>query len=202
VEDPVEIQLPGICQVNINAKLNLDFSNILATFLRQDPDIIMVGEIRNLKTARMAIQAALTGHLVLATLHSNHALEAIVRLSNMGISNTDIEQTITLVIAQRLVRKLCLHCKIMNDSDSLPFSHYRAQGCDLCLEGYQGRTGIFEVMPLQDDLLNHINNDGKISTLMQHIKKQPYLYLKQIALENIKAGLTDINEIKRVLGNF
>lgn len=132
VEDPVEIELPGITQVNINAAIGLDFANILRAFLRQDPDIIMIGEIRDQETAAIAIKAAQTGHLVLATLHTNNAIEAITRLETLGIAKNNIATISTLILAQRLMRKLCHHCA--------------QNGCVECNEGYHGRIGIFEII--------------------------------------------------------
>lgn len=137
IEDPIEIEMEGINQVNINPKIGLDFASALRTFLRQDPDILMIGEIRDNETAAIATQAALTGHLVLATLHTNNASETLARLQSMEIDLYHLERSITLIMAQRLVRKLCDVCE--------------KQGCEQCQQGYTGRVGIFEMLTLNDD---------------------------------------------------
>ncbi len=158
VENPVEIYLEGINQVNVNPQIGLDFSLVLRAFLRQDPDILMVGEMRDQETAEIGIKAAQTGHLVLSTLHTNNAVESLIRLSNMGIPAYNIVSAVYLVIAQRLARCLCLHCKVI---DPLPrtillelglteqevslISIFKAHGCEKCTGGYAGRTGIFEL---------------------------------------------------------
>ncbi len=182
VEDPIEFQLKGINQVNIHPKIGLDFEMVLRTFLRQDPDIIMVGEIRDLTTAKIAIQAAQTGHLVLSTLHTNSATETIARLQSMGVPSYQLTHSLTLVIAQRLIRKLCNRCKKIEILDSKETQHiiYRAAGCEHCLQGYHGRTGIYEVL--------------SISTQQSH----SMMSLKQAGLKKVLQGMTSLIEINRV----
>lgn len=169
VEDPVEIELSGINQVNINPRIGLNFSTILKTILRQDPDIIMIGEIRDKETASIAVQAAQTGHLVLSTLHTNNASEAISRLQSMGISAYEFANITSLIIAQRLVRTLCAHCKHMD-------------GCEYCCHGYTGRTGIFELLPVEQD------------------KQYDYLKLWDAGMRKVNGGITTHAELIRVLG--
>lgn len=185
VEDPVEIQLKGINQVNINPKINLHFATALRTFLRQDPDIIMVGEIRDTETAEIAIQAAQTGHLVLSTLHTNNAIEAITRLQSMGIAPYNIASSISLIIAQRLIRKLCDKCK--------------AIGCPHCLHGYQGRTGIYEFLPITPSIAESITSNATAATLKECAKQQGFLTLREIGIEKVKQGITCFAEINRVI---
>ena len=190
VEDPIEINLPGINQVQVNNKIGLDFVTTLRAFLRQDPDIIMVGEIRDLETADIAIKAAQTGHLVLSTLHTNSAAETITRLLNMGIAQFNINSSLSLIIAQRLARKLCPHCKhenkiahnllleqgfLADELDDLVI--YTANGCKYCHKGYRGRIGIFEVMPIGKNILG----------------------LREAALNKVRQGLTSLEEINRVI---
>lgn len=174
VEDPVEIELPGINQVNINPHIGLNFAAALHTLLRQDPDILMIGEIRDKETANIAIQAAQTGHLVLSTLHTNSATEAITRLKAFNISSEDLMQSLTLIIAQRLIRKLCEHCKQHENNN------YQAIGCEYCNKGYAGRIGIFEL--LTDNL--YLDN----------------LKLWDIGLQITHSGITCHEEIERTLG--
>jgi type IV pilus assembly protein PilB len=171
VEDPVEIELPGITQVNINPRIGLDFATILRALLRHDPDIMMVGEIRDAETATIALQAAQTGHLVLSTLHTNQASESISRLESMGIPTAYFKNAISLIIAQRLVRKLCIHCKLL-------FTSVNTQSCEHCHHGYKGRTGIFELLAADSN--------------------QSQLSLWDAGLEKIQAGLTNYNELMRV----
>ena len=143
VEDPIEYELPGIGQTQVNAKIDLDFAKALRAILRQDPDVIMIGEIRDYETAQIAIQASLTGHLVLATLHTNDAASAVTRLTDMGVEPFLLSSSLLGVLAQRLVRKLCVHCKVAGEGV--------ARGCAHCGHtGYQGRTGIFELMVAND----------------------------------------------------
>ncbi len=199
VEDPVEIQLKGINQINIHPKIGLHFSTILRTLLRQDPDIIMVGEIRDAETAEIAIQAAQTGHLVFSTLHTNNAYDAIIRLQSMGIPNYNIACSVSLIVAQRLVRKLCESCK-HPDSISpatllsinfppalLPCIIYSAVGCQHCFQGYHGRIGIYELLP--------INNQDLTTTTVE-------TSLKYAGFEKVAQGITTLIEINRVIQMF
>lgn len=186
VEDPVEIQLAGINQVNINPKIGLHFATALRTFLRQDPDILMVGEIRDPETAEIAIQAAQTGHLVLSTVHTNSALETLARLQSMGIAPYHLSRSISLIISQRLIRKLCQHCR-------------HAQACEHCLDGYQGRVGIYEFLPMTEAIAQLILSGAATQTISAQLQGQGFLSLRQIAMEKVKLGITSLSEINRVL---
>lgn len=206
VEDPVEIHFPGINQVSINPKAGLSFATALRAFLRQDPDIIMLGEIRDLETAEIAIKAAQTGHLVLSTLHTNSAAEAITRLNNMGIARYNLSSCLTLILAQRLARKLCLACKI---SQSLPDQtlqtegltdsiFYQAKGCDQCSRGYKGRIGIFELMPVTESLQNIIMQNHSSLEIFQQAKLLGMQTLRESAINCLQQGVTSLLEINRV----
>jgi type IV pilus assembly protein PilB len=194
VEDPVEITLSGINQVQINDKIDLSFSKTLRAFLRQDPDIIMVGEMRDKETADIAIKASQTGHLVLSTLHTNSAAETLSRLINMGIPVYDIAASLTLIIAQRLVRALCNHCKI---PDSLSQS-YRAVGCSKCENGYLGRTGIYEFLPITPQLSEIILQQPDAITLEKQARMDGMQTLYEHGLEKIALGITSLSELSRV----
>lgn len=194
VEDPIEIELYGITQVNINPKIDLDFSTILKTFLRQDPDIMMIGEIRDKETATIAMQAAQTGHLVLSTLHTNTAIETIIRLRLMGISEFYFATSISLLIAQRLLRKLCSKCKSILHKQT-----YQATGCEHCLHGYKGRTAIFELVPMTEELIAMILNNENRMTLKEHLHAQKYLTLWQSGMQLVESGITSLAELLRVV---
>lgn len=197
-EDPIEIELQGINQINVNPKIHLDFATILRSILRQDPDIIMVGEIRDNETAGIAIQAAQTGHLVLSTLHTNSALETLTRLGCMGISAYNIVSSTSLMIAQRLVRKLCSHCKIMAQTgDSIS---YLPVGCDQCHQGYQGRIAIFEIIPMTKELARLVLANTHLSLIAEYIQKENWLTLWKSALLRVNDGTTSFEEIMRVVG--
>lgn len=211
-EDPVEIKVPGINQVNINPKVGLTFSGALRSFLRQDPDIIMVGEIRDLETAEIAVKAAQTGHLVLSTLHTNSAAESLNRLVNMGIPTFNIASSVTIIIAQRLARKLCEHCKVIRDDFThlglieLGFNNaflpdiklYKAVGCDQCTNGYRGRVGLFEVLPMTKALGQLIMSGGNSLDILKIAQTNGMLTIYQSGLEQVKLGITSIEEINRV----
>lgn len=206
IEDPVEIYLPGINQVNINLKAGLTFASILRAFLRQDPDIIMIGEIRDFETAEIAIRAAQTGRLVLSTLHTPSALGAITRLKNMGIEPYNLASAITLVSAQRLIRKLCSICKLAyKPSKTLaeligwncPDIAYRAIGCSQCQNGYNGRLAIHEIIPMNEELISDEILSKKRGKAIQ--PSSVIQTLQQSALEHIKQGVTSIEEILRVI---
>jgi type IV pilus assembly protein PilB len=210
VEDPVEIELTGINQVNINPRIGLTFASVLRALLRQDPDIIMVGEIRDTETAHIALQAAQTGHLVLSTLHTNNAIESIFRLQSMGTPAHHFMSSITLIIAQRLMRKLCQHCK---QSEILPanvhdklnlsaFIAYRAIGCEHCHQGYSGRIGIFEFIPITEKIAQQIVSGASIKQLLEQIKKEGWMLLWQAGLEKVLNGITSYTELLRVVGHF
>ncbi len=211
VEDPVEIQVAGINQVNMNTKTGLTFAAALRAFLRQDPDIVMVGEIRDLETAEIAVKAAQTGHLVLSTLHTNDAPQTLTRLANMGIPPYNIASSVLLIMAQRLARRLCEHCKIVDDvpKESLleeGFSEkeipklkiYKAGGCDMCTNGYKGRIGIFEVMPISEEMGRLIMEGGSSLQLAKQAEKEGVQNLRASGLKKVKAGITSLEEINRV----
>jgi type IV pilus assembly protein PilB len=211
VEDPIEINLPGINQVNINPKIGLDFVTILRSFLRQDPDIIMIGEIRDLETAEIAIKAAQTGHLVLSTLHTNSAAESITRLLNMGISAFNLESSLSLIIAQRLIRKLCPHCKqpqqipaemLLEEgfaSDEITnLVTYVPIGCKKCNHGFYGRLGIFELLPISINISKIIMEHKSSSEIFYQAISEGMISLRKHALEKVKQGITSITEINRI----
>ncbi|MBN2689613.1 MAG: Flp pilus assembly complex ATPase component TadA [Gammaproteobacteria bacterium] len=203
-EDPVEIRLPGINQVNVHPKIDLTFANSLRAFLRQDPDIIMIGEIRDLETADIAVKAAQTGHLVLSTLHTNSAIATINRLINIGIAPHNLADSLKLIIAQRLLRKLCPHCKQakhypkelllkygFTENQINQTKLYTAHGCDKCLHGFKGRIAIFELLPI----------DAKTSHLILNknlLAKYEYRTLREDAITKILAGITSLEEAMRV----
>lgn len=202
VEDPVEIYLNGINQVNINLKTGLDFPIALRAFLRQDPDIIMIGEIRDLITTEIALKAAQTGHLVLSTLHTNNTSETIIRLLQMGIMPYQVASSVSLIIAQRLVRKLCEFCKLTADP-SIQFpelaQHYRANGCDRCKSGYSGRIGIYEIMPVNNKLQEIILRDSNILELKKQALADGMIDLMQAGLNKVEQGITSLEELFRVV---
>lgn len=208
-EDPVEIKIPGINQVVINPKIDLNFSNILRAFLRQDPDIIMVGEIRDGETAELAIKAAQTGHLVLSTLHTNSAAESLIRLHNLGIDTFNLASSLTLLIAQRLARKLCDFCKIpctdlsfhqlgFDETEAENLAIYKARGCSKCSNGYSGRIGLFELMPITKKISELIYSGANSVELLSQAKAEGMISIYQSGLEKIKQGLTTFEELHRV----
>ena len=211
-EDPAEINLPGVNQVNVNPKVGLTFAATLKSFLRQDPDIIMVGEIRDLETAEIAIKAAQTGHMVLSTLHTNDAPQTLSRLMNMGVAPFNIASAVSLIIAQRLGRRLCSHCKepadipkaalikegfAEDEADSLKL--YKAVGCDQCTEGYKGRVGIYQVMPISEEMGRIIMSGGNAIDIADQAKKEGIPDLHDSALEKVRQGVTSLEEINRVI---
>jgi type IV pilus assembly protein PilB len=210
-EDPAEINMPGVNQVNVNAKVGLTFADALRAFLRQDPDVIMVGEIRDLETAEIAIKAAQTGHLVLSTLHTNSAPEALTRLMNMGVAPFNIATSVHLIIAQRLARRLCEKCKKPADipkealtklgfkEDELStLKIFKAIGCDACSNGYKGRVGIYQVMPISQTMGRMVMDGGNSMDIADQAQKEGILDLRQSGLNKIRAGLTTLEEIERV----
>ena len=211
VEDPVEIRVEGINQVQQNVKRGMTFASALRSFLRQDPDVIMVGEIRDLETAEIAIKAAQTGHMVLSTLHTNDAAQTIARLMNMGIAPYNITSSVTLIIAQRLARRLH-ECKKQQDLPphvmlAAGFSQadidagltiYEAGGCDGCNEGYKGRVGIYQVMPMLEDIQRIILQGGNALQISEVAKAAGVNDLRASALLKVKNGLTSLTEIDRV----
>jgi type IV pilus assembly protein PilB len=210
-EDPVEINLEGINQVNVNAKVGLDFGQALRSFLRQDPDIIMVGEIRDLDTASIAIKAAQTGHLVLSTLHTNSAPETLTRLANMGVPSFNIATSVSLIIAQRLGRRLCSACKQPADipkqvlldagmSEELieNGTFFKPNGCDACNKGYKGRVGIYEVVKITPALSQIIMDDGNSLEIAAVATKEGFDNLRASALKKVAQGVTSLEEANRV----
>lgn len=212
VEDPVEINLEGINQVNVHTKIGLTFAEALRAFLRQDPDVVMVGEIRDLETAEIAIKAAQTGHLVLSTLHTNDAPQTLTRLMNMGVPAFNIATSVSLIIAQRLGRRLCKHCKTPDD---LPtevllkegfteqdleqnFTVYKAVGCDKCTSGYKGRVGIYQVMPNSEEIGRLIMSGANSIDLADQAAKEGVDDLRRSALKKIKQGIISLEEANRV----
>ncbi|MGF1700001.1 type IV-A pilus assembly ATPase PilB [Photobacterium makurazakiensis] len=209
-EDPVEINLPGINQVQINTTVGLGFAEALRSFLRQDPDIVMVGEIRDLETGGIAVKAAQTGHLVLSTLHTNSAAETITRLTNMGIEDFNLASSLSLIIAQRLARRLCPSCKQEHDLDNfmrdrlmIPATatlyQAHAQGCDECNKGYMGRVGIYEVMPFSRQLSEALMRGASTLELEDIACQQGMQKLQHSGIEKLCNGVTSLNELQRVL---
>ena len=210
-EDPVEINLDGINQVNVNNKVGLDFAVALRSFLRQDPDIIMVGEIRDLETASIAIKAAQTGHMVLSTLHTNSAAETLTRMLNMGVPSFNLATTVNLIIAQRLARRLCSHCK---QPAELPrdvlikegFSEellgdatvYKPVGCGSCTKGYKGRVGIYEVVRITPTISRIIMEEGNSIDLSKAFAEEGFKSLRKSGLVKVARGITSLEEVNRV----
>ena len=210
-EDPVEINVAGINQVHINEKANLTFASALRAFLRQDPDIIMVGEIRDLETAEIGIKAAQTGHLVLSTLHTNDAPSTLTRLVNMGVAPFNIASSVHLIIAQRLARRLCEHCKRPLDipevallkagfkkGDLEDLKVYAPVGCDDCSEGYKGRVGIYQVMPISEETGNIIMRGGNQIDIEKQAAKEGVFDLRTAGLHKVAMGVTSLEEVERV----
>jgi len=210
-EDPVEINLPGINQVQVNPRAGLTFPSALKAFLRQDPDVIMVGEIRDLETAEIAIKAAQTGHLVLSTLHTNSAPETLTRLLNMGVPAYNVASSVSLIIAQRLARRLCAQCKAAEQlpeaealkqgftAEQLPtLKLFKAVGCQYCTGGYKGRVGIYEVMPITAEIAEQIMQGANSLQIAQLARQQGFASLRQSALKKAAVGLTSLAEVNRV----
>ena len=211
-EDPSEINLPGVNQVNVNEKAGLTFAAALKSFLRQDPDIIMVGEIRDLETADIAIKAAQTGHLVLSTLHTNDAPTTLTRMRNMGIAPFNIASSVILITAQRLARRLCVNCKAAVeiprealldagfeeeelDGSWIP---YRPVGCPLCNNGYKGRVGIYQVMPISEEIQRIILRDGSALEISEQARQEGVRSLRGSGLNKVKQGMTSLEEVLAV----
>jgi type IV pilus assembly protein PilB len=211
-EDPAEINVPGINQVNVNPKVGLTFAAALRAFLRQDPDVIMVGEVRDLETAEIAIKAAQTGHLVLSTLHTNDAPKTLTRLVDMGVKPYAIASSVSLIIAQRLARRLCSNCKEPVDipGEALlkegftqadlasGMTIFSPKGCSQCTNGYKGRIGIYQVMPVTETIGRIIMEGGNAMQIAVTAKKEGVADLRQSALKKVKDGLTSLEEINRV----
>ncbi len=211
-EDPAEINLPGINQVNVNPKVGLTFASALKAFLRQDPDVIMVGEIRDLETAEIAIKAAQTGHLVLSTLHTNDAPKTLTRMVDMGVKPYAIATSVSLIIAQRLARRLCGNCK---ESLDIPkeallqegFSEgeiedglavFGPKGCKQCNDGYKGRVGIFQVMEVSEAMGRIIMEGGNAMQIADQAAKEGVIDLRQAGLNKVREGVTSLEEVNRV----
>ncbi len=213
-EDPVEINLEGVNQVNMNTRVGLTFAEALRSFLRQDPDIVMVGEIRDLETAEIAIKAAQTGHLVLSTLHTNSAPETLTRLLNMGVPTFNVATTVSLIIAQRLARRLCSVCK--KEAKDIPedilreegmyevgiepsdFNLYHPVGCDKCVNGYKGRVGVYEVVRITPEISRIIMEGGNSIQIAEAAKREGFYDLRTAALRKAAIGLTSLEEANRV----
>ncbi|WP_367987322.1 type IV-A pilus assembly ATPase PilB [Vibrio sp. NTOU-M3] len=209
-EDPVEINIRGINQVQVQPQIGFGFAEALRAFLRQDPDIVMVGEIRDLETAEIAVKAAQTGHLVLSTLHTNSAAETVIRLGNMGIAPFNIASSLSLIIAQRLARKLCPQCKLpyhapdvvlkqLNLTPDTPIYQANCEGCSDCNSGYSGRVGIYEVMAFNNKLAQAIIQGANIQQIEGLAQSQGMQTLKESGIEKLKQGITSYAELQRVL---
>jgi len=213
VEDPVEIQLSGITQVNINEKANLNFASTLRAFLRQDPDILMLGEIRDLETAEIAIKASQTGHMVLSTLHTNDAPATLTRLLNMGVPAFNVASAVQVIVAQRLVRKLCPHCKqqtslpekVLLESgfekaeiESLSIFEANKKGCANCTEGYKGRSGIFQVLPISEKIKTLIMEGCTENDIEKAASDEGIHDLREAGLIKVRDGITTLAEVERV----
>ncbi|MCO7232106.1 MULTISPECIES: type IV-A pilus assembly ATPase PilB [unclassified Cobetia] len=216
-EDPVELKVEGVNQVNVLPKIGLDFASALRAFLRQDPDVVMVGEIRDKETAEIGVKAAQTGHLVLSTLHTNSAPETLTRLSNMGIAPFNIASSVSLIIAQRLARRLCTHCRqpaeippeamaSMGFNEDNGFSTaeleaatiFRPVGCSQCTLGYKGRVGIYEVMPISDEMSRLIMREGTAIELADQARKEGLSDLRRSGLRKVMSGMTSLEEVNRI----
>jgi type IV pilus assembly protein PilB len=209
VEDPAEINLPGVNQVNVNDKAGMNFATALRSFLRQDPDIIMVGEIRDLETADIAIKAAQTGHLVMSTLHTNDAPTTLTRLLNMGVAPFNIAASVLLITAQRLARRLCENCKTQADypREALKragfkdeeidgsWKAYRAVGCSACTNGYKGRVGLYQVMPITEEIQQIILGEGTSLDIARAAQRDGVRDLRQSGLIKVRAGVTTLEEV-------
>jgi type IV pilus assembly protein PilB len=211
VEDPSEIQLPGINQVNVKERIGLNFATSLRAFLRQDPDILMVGEIRDHETADIVMKASQTGHLVLSTLHTQDAPSALVRLRNMGVATYNLASSISLITAQRLVRRLCMHCRTpisvspqwlqelglqsFNGQAAAQHHFYSAQGCSQCHKGYWGRIGLFQVMPITPALQRLILQNASGPELTAQAEKEGVSTLRHAGLVQASMGITSLSEV-------
>ena len=211
-EDPVEIVMEGVNQVNVNVKAGLTFASALRSFLRQDPDVILIGEIRDLETAEIAVKAAQTGHMVLATLHTNDAPQTITRLMNMGVPSYNVAAALNLVMAQRLARRLCNHCKkpielprqtllregFTEQELDAGLTVYDAVGCDRCTDGYKGRIGIYQVMTISDDMRKLIMQEATAMEIAAQAKQDGIADLVRAGLDKVRDGVTSLSEIHRI----
>lgn len=211
-EDPAEIQMSGVNQVNVNVKVGLTFASALRAFLRQDPDVIMVGEIRDLETAEIALKAAQTGHLVLSTLHTNDAPQTLTRLIDMGVKPYAIATSVSLIIAQRLARKLCANCKtkldipaealhkegFTDDDIRKGLTIFGAKGCSQCVDGYKGRVGIYQVLPVTEAIGRIIMEGGNAISIGDEAKRAGVWDLRRAGLQKVRDGMTSLDEVNRV----
>ena len=209
VEDPCEIQMPGINQLNVQDKPGLSFAVALRAFLRQDPDILMVGEIRDLETAQVAVQAAQTGHMVLSTLHTNDAPSTLVRLRNMGVPSYNIAASVSLITAQRLARKLCPSCKQpyqitgqtlrkaghLDADESSQYTVFQPVGCTACHKGFKGRTGIFQIMPISTAMQELILDDCSNAAIAELARQEGLRSLREAGMRKVLAGVTSLDEV-------
>ncbi|MDY6891870.1 MAG: type IV-A pilus assembly ATPase PilB [Pseudomonadota bacterium] len=213
-EDPVEINLEGINQVHVNTKVGLTFAEALRSFLRQDPDVVMVGEIRDLETAEIAIKAAQTGHMVLSTLHTNSAPETLTRLRNMGVPAFNIATSVSLIIAQRLARRLCEHCKVpvhppeaallelgfsQETLPQLQLFDANLEGCSRCNRGYKGRVGIYEMLRMSSEVAECIMDNGTSIDILKVARQQGFKTLREAGLNKAASGVTSLEEVNRVI---
>jgi type IV pilus assembly protein PilB len=211
-EDPAEIQMTGINQVNVHPKVGLTFASALRAFLRQDPDVIMVGEIRDLETAEIALKAAQTGHLVLSTLHTNDAPQTLTRMVDMGVKPYAIATSVSLIIAQRLARKLCPNCKqkldipvealhkegFTDEEIKKGLTIFGPKGCANCVDGYKGRVGIYQVMPVSEAIGRIIMEGGNAMQISAEAKREGVWDLRTAGLKKVRDGMTSIDEINSV----
>ncbi|MCA9311680.1 MAG: type II/IV secretion system protein, partial [Phycisphaerales bacterium] len=210
-EDPVEYDIDGLCQIQVNTDVGLTFAAALRSFLRQDPDIILVGEIRDLETAQIAVQASLTGHLVFSTLHTNDAPSSIVRLLDLGVESFLLTATIEAIMAQRLVRTICPSCKeqftpteeqlmelALHPEDVVGRSFWRGRGCDTCHgSGYKGRSALFEFLVMDDGLRDLVMNQASVAVIREEARRRGMRMLRESGLLSIYEGLTTIDEVVR-----
>ncbi|WP_253451383.1 type IV-A pilus assembly ATPase PilB [Halomonas sp. Y3] len=211
-EDPVEIKVAGVNQVNVLPKVGLDFASALRAFLRQDPDVVMVGEVRDLETAEIAVKASQTGHLVLSTLHTNSAAETLTRLANMGLAPFNVASSLNLIIAQRLARRLCPHCRQaveiprealleqgFKEEEIAGATFYEPHGCHRCVKGFKGRVGIYEVVPISDNMRRLIMREGNASDFDRQAREEGYPSLRRSGLQRVLEGVTSLAEINRII---
>ena len=199
IEDPIEYNIPGINQCNVKPDIGFSFANALRSFLRQDPDIIMVGEIRDKETADIAVRAALTGHLVFSTLHTNDSISAITRLIDMGVDAFLVAASVKLIIAQRLVRKLCsCKSKTQTGSNGTQINSFARNGCFECgMTGYRGRTALFEILEITEDLAELISSEASITEIRNKALENGFVSLRQSGLSKIQSGITTNEEVIR-----
>jgi len=207
IEDPVEYQMDGINQIHVNPSIGLTFAAGIRHIVRQDPDVIMIGEIRDRETADIAIRSALTGHFVFSTLHTNDAPSAVTRLTDMGVENYLITSSVVAVLAQRLVRLICVNCKESSGSIMNPFgdrvASFHGRGCDTCNgSGYKGRAGIFELMELNDELRQMIMSNGDSGKLTEVARRQGMRNLREDGWMKVSQGITTASEVTRVTQEF